>query len=271
MARGAVMSASTRKLLRLVSWNPQTAAERARELEKAGFKVHAGPAPTKQLATHFRDLAPAAIVIDMDKLPSHGRAVAVVLRTTKSTRHFPLVFAGGEPEKVERARRDMPDACFTDWKRAAKAIARFIQSAPVNPIQPPGYMDQFSGSSTIKKLGFKAGMKIAMIGAPEGFEEQLGELPENVEIGDRLSRQTQLALWFVRSRNELESEIDFMSARLPEGCSIWIIHPKQTSRLKADFNQNHVRNAALAAGLVDYKVCSVDGDWSGLKFARKKR
>jgi hypothetical protein len=271
MARAAVRPVVPPKLLRLVSWNPQAAAERERELEKAGFKVHAGPAPTKQLATHFRDLAPAAIVIDMDKLPSHGRAVAVVLRTTKSTRHFPLVFAGGEPEKVERARRDMPDACFTDWKRAAPAIKRFIASAPPNPIQPPAYMDQFAGSSTIKKLGFKAGMKIAMIAAPEGFEEQLGELPENVEIGDRLARQTQLALWFVRSRGELESEIDFMSARLPEGCSIWIIHPKQTSRLKADFNQNHVRNVALAAGWVDYKVCAVDADWSGLKFARKKK
>jgi len=259
------------KLLRLVSWNPEAAAERARELEKGGFKVHAGPAPTKQLATHFRDLAPAAIVIDMDKLPSHGRAVAVVLRTTKSTRHLPLVFAGGEPEKVERARRDMPDACFTDWKRAAPEIKRFIINAPLTPIQPPAYMDQFAGSSTIKKLGFKAGMKIVMIGAPEGFEEQLGELPENVEIGDRLARQTQLALWFVRSREELESEMDFMGARLPEGCSLWIIHPKQTSRLKADFNQNHVRNVALEAGWVDYKVCSVDADWTGLKFARKKR
>jgi hypothetical protein len=261
---------SPTKLLRLVSWNPQATAERARELEKAGFKVHAGPAPTKQLATHFRDLAPAAIVIDMDKLPSHGRAVAVVLRTTKSTRHFPMVFAGGEPEKVERARQDMPDACFTDWKNAARSIQRYISAAPLSPIQPPGYMDQFTGSSTIKKLGFKAGMKIAMIAAPEGFEDQLGELPEKLEIGDRLARQTQLALWFVRSRVELESEIDFMAARLPEGCSIWIIHPKQTSPLKADFNQNHVRNVALGAGLVDYKVCSVDSDWSGLKFARKK-
>jgi hypothetical protein len=271
MARAAVRPVVKPKLLRLVSWNPQAAAERALELEKAGFKVQAGPAPTKQLTTHFRDLAPAAIVIDMDKLPSHGRAVGVVLRTTKSTRHLPLVFAGGEPEKVKRARRDMPDACFTDWKRAARAIKQFIVSAPATPIQPPAYMDQFAGSSTIQKLGFKAGMKIATIGAPEGFEEQLGELPENLEIGDRLGRQTQLALWFVRSRHELESEIDFMGARLPEGCSIWIIHPKQTSRLKADFNQNHVRSVALKAGLVDYKVCSVDSDWSGLKFARKKR
>ena len=26
----------------------------------------------------------------------------------------------------------------------------------------------------------------------------------------------------------------------------------------------------LANGLVDYKICAVDGDWTGMKFARKK-
>jgi len=262
------------KLLRLVSWNSDACAVRRRELEKAGFKVVAGPAPTKQLTTHFRDLAPDAIVIDMDKLPSHGRAVAVVLRTTKSTRHFPLIFAYRqdiEPEKIQRAHADMPDACFTGWKSAPSAIRKFLRNPFANPIQPPGYMDQFSGSSLIKKLGFKAGLSVALLGAPEGFDEQLGELPEGVAIGARVSRDTKLVLWFVRSRDELESEIDFMSARLPEGCSLWIVHPKQASRIKPDFNQNDVRNAALAAGLVDYKVCSVDSDWSGLKFARKKR
>jgi Protein of unknown function (DUF3052) len=257
-------------LLRLVSWNPQACASRKRELEKAGFKVVAGPAPAKQMMTHFRDLAPGAIVIDLDTLPSHGRAVGVMLRTTKSTRRFPLVFAGGESRKTQRARSEMPDACFTDWKKAAASIKRFLREAPTDPIVPPAYMDQVAGSSLIKKLGFKAGMRVAIIGAPEGFEEQLGELPEAVAMGERIARATGMALWFVRSRGELEGEIEFMSARLPEGCSLWIIHPKQTSRMRADFNQNDVRNRALAVGLVDYKVCSVDSDWSGLKFTRKK-
>jgi hypothetical protein len=262
--------ARARPILRLVCQDPKAAATHARMLEIAGFKVHAGPSPTKHISRHFCDLAPAVIVIDMDKLPSHGRAVGVVLRTTKMTRHFPLVFAGGVAEKTARARSEMPDACFTDWKNAAKAIKKFLLNPPLNPIEPPGYMDQFAGSSAIKKLGFKAGMKIAMIAEPDGFTEQLGEMPEGIEFVSRMDRQTQLALWFVRSRGELESEVGFMSARLPEGCSLWIVHPKQTSRIRSDFNQNDVRNAGLLAGLVDYKVCSVDADWSALKFTRKK-
>jgi hypothetical protein len=48
---------------------------------------------------------------------------------------------------------------------------------------------------------------------------------------------------------------------------VWLVHPKRTGKYHADFNQNDVRDQALAVGLVDYKVCSVDSDWSGLKFA----
>jgi hypothetical protein len=47
------------------------------------------------------------------------------------------------------------------------------------------------------------------------------------------------------------------------------VHPKQTSALAADFNQDDVREAGLAHGFVDYKVCAVDKDWSALKFARR--
>jgi hypothetical protein len=95
-------------------------------------------------------------------------------------------------------------------------------------------------------------------------------LPDGVELLRKMTSQTRLTLWFVRSRQELETETEFVSARLPEGGSVWIIHPKQAGRYRVDFNQNDVRAAGLAAGLVDYKVCAVDEDWSGLKFARKK-
>jgi hypothetical protein len=51
---------------------------------------------------------------------------------------------------------------------------------------------------------------------------------------------------------------------------VWIAFPKQTSRFRVDFNSNDVRSASLDVGLVDYKVCAIDADWSALKFARKK-
>src|ERR1700674_1054694 len=104
-------------VVRLVCWNPELAQERARLLQQAGVDVDASPLKPASVIGHFRASSPAAVLIDLDRLPSHGREVAVALRTSKSTRHIPIVFAGGVPEKVERIRQELPDAFFTDWKR----------------------------------------------------------------------------------------------------------------------------------------------------------
>jgi len=257
-------------VVRLVCWKGGLAKERARALKTAGFSVDASPLNPAGLIGQFRANMPAAVLIDLDRLPSHGREVAVALRQSKSTRHLPIVFAGGVAEKVARVRQELPDAFFADWAKVGPLLAKALKNAPVNPVQPISHMERYAGSSLSKKLGFKSKMKAALLGAPEGFEDLLGELPEGVDLQTKLAKQTGLVLWFVRSRRELDGEMEYMSARLPEGCSVWIIHPKQTSRYKVDFNQNDVRVTGLAAGLVDYKVCAVDADWSGLKFARKK-
>jgi hypothetical protein len=50
---------------------------------------------------------------------------------------------------------------------------------------------------------------------------------------------------------------------------IWLIWPKQASAIASDLTQQVVREIAMAAGLVDYKVCAVDATWSGLLFRRR--
>lgn len=257
-------------VVRLICWRQDLAKERVGALKATAFSVDASPLNPAGLIGQFRANMPAAVLIDLDRLPSHGREVAVALRQSKSTRHLPIVFAGGVTEKVARIRQELPDAFFADWTKVGPVLAKALKNAPANPVQPISHMERYAGSSLAKKLGFKPKMKAALLGAPEGFEELLGDLPEGVELQTRLAKQTALVLWFVRSRREVEGEMEYMSARLPEGSSVWIIHPKQASRYKVDFNQNDVRIAGLAAGLVDYKVCAVDADWTGLKFARKK-
>jgi hypothetical protein len=258
------------QLVRIISWNRDQASERGQVIEKSGFKADASPLSTSGLIGRIRDLAPIAILIDLDRLPAHGRAVATLVRRSASTRHIPIVFAGGAADKVARARKDFPDAFFTGWNAAGSAIKTAVRNAPDNPLRPEPFIAQYAATSLSKKLGFKPGLKASMLAAPDGFDEQIGDLPEGVTLRDRITPDAQLAFWFVRSRLELESEIVFLAARLPMGASLWIIFPKQSSRFKSDFNSNDVRAVALAAGLVDYKICAVDDDWSGMKFARKR-
>ncbi len=85
----------------------------------------------------------------------------------------------------------------------------------------------------------------------------------------RTDTSTTLALFLVAARRDLMRAFEQARSSLPPKASLWILHPKQTSPLAADFNQDDVREAGLAHGFVDYKVCAVDKDWSALKFARR--
>lgn len=256
--------------VRLVCWDEDLARGHARDLKAAGYLVDASPLNPSGLIRNFRENQPDAVIVDLDRLPSHGREVAVALRTSKATRHIPIVLAGGLKEKVVPIRRELPDAEFTGWAGIAAALKRAIKHAPVDPVRPAAHMERYAGTGLAKKLGIAAQSAVALLNAPDDFEAALRDVPEGVSFETSISSRSKLVLWFARSRRELETETAFIGSRLPEGVALWIVHPKQTSTQKTDFNQNDVRAAGLAADLVDYKVCSVDSSWSGLKFARRR-
>jgi hypothetical protein len=257
-------------LVRLICWKENLARERAALLQAARFDVDATPLNTSRLIGRIKAENPTAIVIDLDRMPSHGLAVGVVLRRSASTRRIPLVFAGGLDEKVERIRQELPDAVFSPWNAIAPAVRRAVKSAPAQPIQPPPFIERYEKSGLVRKLGLKPGIACALIQAPDGFEERIDDLPEDFEFQPKIAAVTSLAIWFVRSRAEMEFAAERASLRLPKGASLWIVYPKRSGRYAADFTLTDVRAALLVLGWVDHKVCAVDDDWTGLKFARRK-
>jgi hypothetical protein len=130
-------------------------------------------------------------------------------------------------------------------------------------------MDGYAGTPLPKKLGIRASSVVALVGAPDGFEETLGELPEGVVLRRQLRGQPDVTLWFTRSRKDLDQGIERMGA-FAEGGGLWIVWPKKSSGVTTNVSQGVVREVGLAAGLVDYKVCSIDETWSGLRFTRRK-
>jgi hypothetical protein len=130
---------------------------------------------------------------------------------------------------------------------------------------PAGY----SGTPLPKKLGIKPGSVVRILGAPKGFRKTLGALPEEVELREDSRGRANLTLWFLPSLEVLERGMQAMAASLEEG-KIWMIWPKKASGMATDLSEQEVREAGLAAGLVDYKVCAVDATWSGLLFTRRK-
>jgi len=131
---------------------------------------------------------------------------------------------------------------------------------------PEGY----AGTPLSTKLGIKPGYTISLVGAPPGFRQTLGDLPENVVLRDGVRGQSNLTLWFAKSRTELEERLQHMRV-FSKNAGLWILWPKQTSKVQTDLGQPVVREAGLAAGMVDFKICSIDKNWSGLRFTLREK
>ncbi|MBI2760289.1 MAG: DUF3052 family protein, partial [Chloroflexi bacterium] len=56
-----------------------------------------------------------------------------------------------------------------------------------------------------------------------------------------------------------------LGAALTSAGGLWVAWPKRASGVPTDLSENVVREVALAAGMVDNKVCAVDDVWSGLR------
>jgi CheY-like chemotaxis protein len=254
--------------VRLIHWNAAEAEERADRLRSAGYEVVHEALDAAGLR-RLREDPPSAVVIDLSRMPSQGRDVALGIRKTKATRFVPLVFVDGDPAKVARIKEILPDAVYTTWSQIQGSLKRAISHPPADPVVPRTLFDGYAGTPLPKKLGIKAHSVVALVDAPEGFEETLGELPEGVVLRRQARGRRDVTLWFTTSREDLDRRIGQMSAFAAKG-GLWIAWPKKSSGAATDLSQGIVRAAGLAVGLVDFKVCAIDATWSGLRFTRRK-
>jgi CheY-like chemotaxis protein len=165
----------------LIHWNAAEAQERAGRLRSAGYQPDTFTPQDAPALRSLRESPPDAFVIDLSGLPSQGCAVATMLRQQKATRLIPIVFVGGDPEKVARVRGLLPDAVYTEWSRIVGALRKAIENPPTEPAVP-GTMDGYAGTPLPKKLGLRTGSTVALLGAPAGFDKKLDPLPENVHL-----------------------------------------------------------------------------------------
>jgi hypothetical protein len=126
----------------------------------------------------------------------------------------------------------------------------------------------YSGTPLPKKLGIKAGMKVGLVGAPPDFAQTLGALPAGVRLMPAPRGACDLILLFCAQRAAL-AKAAALAERAGAG-GLWICWPKKSSGVVTDVSDAAVREAGLATGLVDVKVCAVDATWSGLRFLRRK-
>ncbi|MCA9576338.1 MAG: DUF3052 family protein [Myxococcales bacterium] len=124
----------------------------------------------------------------------------------------------------------------------------------------------YSGTPLVKKLGIKPGQRLAYLNAPSPLPAELAAYEHDGPIASTLRGAARdVIVWFVTERRVLETRfVRTVSALDPFG-GLWVAWPKRASGVSTDVTEDVVRAVALAAGLVDNKVCAVDATWSGLR------
>ncbi len=255
--------------VRLVHWKAEEAAPLLAALRKAGYEVDYEENPDYHLSQAIKAAPPGAVVIDLSRLPSHGREIAIYLRGSKATRHVPIVFVNGAPEKVAAIREKLPDAVYTTPAKLLADLRRAIRNAPAAPVVPAQMMDRYQARTAAQKLGIRDGAKVAVVDPPRDYAKVLGALPANVELAEDGDNGCDVTLWFVRDAADYQAALPSMR-RHAAVSKLWILWQKQAAGTRSNVNSQIVRESAIAVGLVDYKVCSVNETWSALAFARKK-
>jgi hypothetical protein len=235
------------------------AIERAARLCTLGFDA----APYLSLgAKGFRGIRqdpPHAILIDLTRLPSYGKAMGVLLRQQKSLGSIPLVFIEGDPDKAAQVRALLPDAQYTTWDKVPAAIGKALRQAPSDVLPP-----RDSGRPLLAKLGIGQQSRVAMLHPPEGFA--LPGVRAQKQVGD-----ADVVMVFFRNSPALSRELPELAGMMRKGRRVWVLWPKKASGVAGDLTMVRIREMAAPFGLVDYKVCAVDTTWSGMTLGKRRR
>ena len=116
-----------------------------------------------------------------------------------------------------------------------------------------------------QKLGIKPELPAYALHAPTAYKH---ELPMVTLVGST-GALPEAAKWmqaFYAYQSSLKQEMAALKSRLAKDGQLWICWPKRSAGIETDLNDSIVRTIGLGAGLVDTKVASINGIWSGLKF-----
>lgn len=127
-------------------------------------------------------------------------------------------------------------------------------------------MAGYSGTPLPQKLGIQPESKILLLGAPEGFDKTLGDLPDGVVQAARAAAKGpfDVIVVFLEKPEDIAPRLTTLRPKMAPHCGLWFAWRKGQKGFCA-LSENMIREAALAAGLVDNKVCAIDEAWSGLR------
>ena len=121
-------------------------------------------------------------------------------------------------------------------------------------------------SPTLRKLRYKPGARVCVVGAPAAFEAQLAAAVD-VARQEKLGKDLDLVQAFFTRRAHLERDVSRLKAALGDRGLLWVCYPKAKA-LGTDLSRDVVRQTVAGAGLEAVAIVAVDEVWSALRCKR---
>jgi hypothetical protein len=119
-----------------------------------------------------------------------------------------------------------------------------------------------TGTPQARKLGLKAGMRVAFDAPPDGWD--LTDPPTGL-LAPGADDPADVIVAFFRAADEITDRLPTLARRVFPAGAVWALWPRRAAGRISDITDGVVRSCALDLGLVDVKVAAVDEDWSGLR------
>ena len=144
-----------------------------------------------------------------------------------------------------------------------------VKKAPA--AQAPAARPDPANAPLTEKLQVLPGTTIVVLGAPAGYRQKLGPLPEGARLVNVVPAEAAFVHLFARDGAALSSRLREVSPRLTDDATVWISFPKADSGAGSDLSREKIRALAGPFGLEPVSVIALDKIWAGLRFKRVPR
>ena len=109
----------------VIHWNADEASELTTPLVQDGWDVQLETEDGARAARAIIAEPPDAVVVSLERLPSHGRETVQALKQSKLGRGIPVIFVGGAGDALAKTKTKIRDAQFVSAESLRRALARY--------------------------------------------------------------------------------------------------------------------------------------------------
>jgi hypothetical protein len=107
--------------------------------------------------------------------------------------------------------------------------------------------------------------RVLILNAPPGYLDELGSLPDGVELSEEREGAFDFVQVFANDLAEMEKVAPVGASAVEHDGLFWVSYPKKSSKVESDLSRDVVRKVVAETGQRPLTQVSVNNAWSALR------